>query len=39
VDGIYTLGNVVIIDLTHADLFFQTIFIHGFAKPKITQME
>lgn len=38
-DGIYTLANVVIVDLTHATLFFQEISIHGFAMPNITQME
>jgi len=38
-DGIYTLANVVIIDLTHANLFFQETSIHGFAMPKIAQME
>jgi hypothetical protein len=38
-DGIYTLANVVIVDLTHANLFFQEISIHGFATLKIAQME
>jgi len=38
-DGIYTLANVVIVDLTYANLFFQAISIHGFATPKIVQME
>jgi len=38
-DGIYTFANVVVVDLTHANLFFQAISIHGFATPKIAQME
>jgi hypothetical protein len=38
-DGIYTLANVVTVDLTHANHFFGAIFIHGFATPKVAQME
>ncbi len=38
-DGIYTFVNVFIVDLAHANLFFKAISIHGFAMPKIAQME